>query len=142
MSINIMLPAEWRPRPPVHYQIMAVPVYRAKGSCLLYSFEDQEIYHDRSSNEMQWSDLKIGHRGGSPGKRYVNKGDVSFLIMVQKWSSIMHMWTYSVCVMTWPNGNIFRVTGPLCGEFTGPGEFPTQRPVTRSFDVFFWSASE
>ena len=31
----------------------------------------------------------------------------------------------------------FLVTGPLCGEFTGPGEFPTQRPVTRSFDVFF-----
>ena len=25
----------------------------------------------------------------------------------------------------------------LSGEFTGPGEFPTQRPVTRSFDVFF-----
>ena len=39
--------------------------------------------------------------------------------------------------MTSSNGNIFRVTGPLCGEFTGSGEFPTQRPVTRSFDVFF-----
>ena len=39
--------------------------------------------------------------------------------------------------MTSSNGNIFRVTGPLCGDFTGPGEFPTQRPVTRSFDVFF-----
>ena len=39
--------------------------------------------------------------------------------------------------MTSSNGNIFRVAGPLCGEFTGPGEFPTQRPVTRSFDVFF-----
>ena len=39
--------------------------------------------------------------------------------------------------MTSSNGNIFRVTGPLCGEFTGHGEFPTQRPVTRSFDVFF-----
>ena len=39
--------------------------------------------------------------------------------------------------MTSSNGNIFRVTGPLCGEFTGPGEFRTQRPVTRSFDVFF-----
>ena len=35
------------------------------------------------------------------------------------------------------NGNIFSVTGHLCGEFTGPGEFPAQRPVTRSFDVFF-----
>ena len=40
-------------------------------------------------------------------------------------------------MMTSSNGNIFRVTGPLCGEFTGPGEFPTQRPVTRSFDVLF-----
>ena len=32
---------------------------------------------------------------------------------------------------------LFRVTGPLCGEFTGPAEFPAQRPVTRSFDAFF-----
>ena len=32
---------------------------------------------------------------------------------------------------------LFRVTGPLCGEFTVPGEFPSQRPVTQSFDVFF-----
>ena len=38
-------------------------------------------------------------------------------------------------MMTSSNGNIFRVTGPLCGEFSG--EFPAQRPVTRSFDVFF-----
>ena len=40
-------------------------------------------------------------------------------------------------MMTSSNGNIFRVTGPLCGKFTGPGEFPTQRPVTRSFVVSF-----
>ena len=40
-------------------------------------------------------------------------------------------------MMTSSNGNNFRLTGSLCGEFTGPGEFPTQRPVTRSFDVFF-----
>ena len=43
----------------------------------------------------------------------------------------------SQSMMTSSNGNIFRVTGHLCGEFTGPGEFPTQRPVTRSFDVYF-----
>ena len=40
-------------------------------------------------------------------------------------------------MMTSSNENIYRVTGHLCGEFTGPGEFPTQRPVTRSFDVYF-----
>ena len=36
-----------------------------------------------------------------------------------------------VTMMTSSNGNILRVTGHLCGEF------PAQRPVTRSFDVFF-----
>ena len=40
-------------------------------------------------------------------------------------------------MMTSSNGNIFRVTGHLCGEFTGPGEFPAQRPVTRNIDVPF-----
>ena len=50
--------------------------------------------------------------------------------------SISHHYT-AVSMMTSSNGNIFRVTDPLCGEFTGPGEFPAQRPVTRGFDVFF-----
>ena len=45
--------------------------------------------------------------------------------------------TQQTSMMTSSNGNIFRVTGPLCGEFTGPGDFPTQRPVTGSFYVFF-----
>ena len=58
---------------------------------------------------------------------------------------VSHVYSYNIGtiskltenMMTSSNGNIFRVTGPLCGEITGPGEFPTQRPVTRSFDVFF-----
>ena len=37
--------------------------------------------------------------------------------------------------MTSSNGNIFRVTGHLCGEFTGQRWIP--RPVTPSFDIFF-----
>ena len=45
--------------------------------------------------------------------------------------------TPRIIMMTSSNENIFRVTGHLCWEFTGPGEFPAQRPVTRSFDVFF-----
>ena len=46
-------------------------------------------------------------------------------------------WCGTMGMMMSSNGNIFRITGPLCGEFTGPGEFPAQKPVTRSFDVFF-----
>ena len=44
--------------------------------------------------------------------------------------SIMHQWQYAVCMMTSSNGNISALLA-----FTG--EFPAQRPVTRSFDVFF-----
>ena len=40
-------------------------------------------------------------------------------------------------MMTSPNGNIFRVTGPLWGKSTGHRWIPSHRPVTRSFDVFF-----
>ena len=40
-------------------------------------------------------------------------------------------------MMTSSNGNIFRVTGHLCGEFTGQRWIPAQRPVTRCFAVFF-----
>ena len=52
----------------------------------------------------------------------------------------MSLWCFHqnrVGMMTSWNGNIFLVTGPLCGEFTGTGEFPAQRPVTWSFDVSF-----
>ena len=35
------------------------------------------------------------------------------------------------------SSNIFRVTGHLCGVSQVTGEFPAQRPVTRSFDIFF-----
>ena len=37
--------------------------------------------------------------------------------------------------MTSSNGSIFRVTDPLCGEFTSHVWIPHTKPVTRSFDV-------
>ena len=40
-------------------------------------------------------------------------------------------------MMTSSNGNIFLVTGHLCGDSPVTGEFPAQKSVTRSFDIFF-----
>ena len=39
-------------------------------------------------------------------------------------------------MLTSSNENIFRVTGHLCGEFTGDQWVPPQRPMTPSFDIF------
>ena len=50
------------------------------------------------------------------------------------WSRKKHL-IISKLMMT--SSNIFRVTGLCAGNLSVPGEFPTQRPVTRSFDVFF-----
>ena len=43
----------------------------------------------------------------------------------------------SLLMMTSSNGNIFRVTALCAGNSSVTGEFPTQRLVMRSFDVFF-----
>ena len=51
--------------------------------------------------------------------------------------SSRHISSYPSSMMTSSNGNIFRVTGLSAGNSPVPGEFPTQRPVTRSFDVYY-----
>ena len=48
-----------------------------------------------------------------------------------------HFTLVSCVVMTTSNGNIFRVTGLCAGNSPVTGEFPAQRPVPRSFEVFF-----
>ena len=56
--------------------------------------------------------------------------------MNTKVHSASKLWIRIYVMMTPSNGNIFCVTGPLCGE--SPVNSPHwQRPVTRSFDVFF-----
>ena len=45
-------------------------------------------------------------------------------------------------MMTSSNGNIFRVTGNLCGEFTGPRWIPRTKASDAELWCFLWSASE
>ena len=48
----------------------------------------------------------------------------------------------SYTMMTSSNGNIFRVTGPLCGEFTGHRWIPLKKANDAALWCFLWSASE
>ena len=70
---------------------------------------------------------KTSHKGVYPPAQ---RNTLAYVLIFEKkiTNNLSHMMTSS-------NGNIFKVTGHLCGEFTG--EFPPQRPVTRSFDVLF-----
>ena len=45
-------------------------------------------------------------------------------------------------LMTSSNGNIFRVTGPFCGEFTGDRWIPHTKASDAGLRCFLWSAPE
>ena len=45
-------------------------------------------------------------------------------------------------VIKWKNWNIFRVTGYLCGEFTGPRWIPHTKASNVEFWCFLWSVFE
>ena len=48
----------------------------------------------------------------------------------------------STTMMTSSNGNIFRITGHLCGEFTGLRWIPRTKASDAELCCFIWSASE
>ena len=49
---------------------------------------------------------------------------------------------HSTFMMTSSNGNIFRVIGPLCGEFTGHRGIPLTKASDAELWCFLWSAPE
>ena len=61
--------------------------------------------------------------------RYVRKSKCIFLLNTQ-------------IMMTSSNGNIFHVTGHLCGEFTGHRWIPRTKASDAELWCFLWSASE
>ena len=49
----------------------------------------------------------------------IEKGVSTSSILIQRYPNILHNIPNTFRMMTSSNGNIFRVTGHLCGEFTG-----------------------
>ena len=64
-------------------------------------------------------------------KRFVNKNN----------STTVAGCVYSL-MMTSTNGNIFSVTGPLCGEFTGHRGIPLSKTSDAELWCFLWSEPE
>ena len=60
------------------------------------------------------------------------------------WYCLFHLTTRKAAmlqfIMSSSNGNIFRVTGPLCGEFTGRRRIPRSKASDAELWCFLWSA--
>ena len=59
---------------------------------------------------------------------------IFFTLQCQNTLSCINIWDAEHNTMTSSNGNIFRVTGHLCGEFTGPRWIPH----TKASDAELW----
>ena len=79
------------------------------------------------------SELRINAHSGNPVSGNKCTGQLLAMLM-RPWARVNS--SLLLFMMTSSNGNIFRVTGPLCGNSPITGEFPAQRPVARSFDDF------
>ena len=76
-------------------------------------------------------------RGQNKGTGWMSGSTLLIYLRMIDRLVLRSVYTSTGCMMTSSNGNIFRVTGPLCRNSSVTGEFPPQRPVTRSFDIFF-----
>ena len=67
---------------------------------------------------------------------------IFFDILGSVFSCLTTLVQYQLVMITSPNGNIFRVTGPLCGEFTGDRWIPPTKESDAELWCFLWSALE
>ena len=81
--------------------------------------------------------LVLGHRGEDG----CSEKDVFFSLTLVQSAVIKDSETQANSMMTSSNGNIFRVTGHLCGEFTGHRWIPRTKASDAEF-CFLWSAPE
>ena len=81
--------------------------------------------------------------------RQFSSKTIKVMISSAKWRAlglgpILLMATFNshamMCMMTSSNGNIFRVTGPLCREFTGQRWIPCTKASATELWCFLWSA--
>ena len=88
--------------------------------------------------------LALGQSYDCPSASEVTLKDMGKIYQYQP--TTKHNKTWTVCMihgmMTSSNGNIFRVTGHLCGEFTGHQWIPHTKASDTELWCFLWSLPE
>ena len=74
------------------------------------------------------------HNGNTTSKIMIP----SFILRISVLDIVMYYINASGPMMTSSNGNIFRVTGPLCGEFTGDRWIPHTKASDAELWCFLW----
>ena len=70
---------------------------------------------------------------------YLHLGKVG---LISSSDNMYYKYAYGFVMMTSSSGNMFRVTGTLCGEFTGHRWIPLTKASDAELWCFLWSAPE
>ena len=92
-----------------------------------------------------WAELKqLGHHCFIPSQQVGVKPSPKSVLPYHswEWKSGHDEISQNLDMMKSSNGNIFRVTGPLCREFTGHGWIPLTKASTAELWCFLLSAPE
>ena len=114
--------------------------------CITFSWNSAKRWPSRSDlNLVYWKYVDACHH---------NKHFDEILVTIQEVfmftascaannDDLVKLTTLHFCfIMTSSNGNIFRATGPLCGEFTGDRWIPHTKASNAVLWCFLWSVSE
>ena len=98
----------WPPKPP----LVLIEYFHRTCDISAHIYSQVYTLHALNSSRVGWNDTQYtGHLDHCKKVRFMEKHDDVI--------------------------NILRVTGPLYGDPPVTGEFPSQRLVTRSFEIFF-----
>ena len=88
-----------------------------------------------------WTNGWLSSRDAGDLRRHCAHYDVTVMTSSCdiRWQRLSVLWQP---MMTPSSGNIFRVTGHLCGEFTGPRWIPRTKASDAELWCSLWSASE
>ena len=106
---------------------------------LIIYFNFKRIYYGIKSYKYHWASVPFQMI------LYLRKAILnSIWCIIQKWwsSADTQIWNSQQHIMTSSNGNIFRVTGYLCGEFTGHRWIPRTKASDAELWCFLWYAPE
>ena len=109
----------------------------------LGNFTRLQISYDvyRGSNWIRF----IGRHGIDPQNRNITSPaseEIRWHLCLELCQTVIFCDGISTGIMTSSNGNIFRVTGHLCGEFTGPRWIPRTKASDAELWRFLWCTSE
>ena len=125
-----------------YFQLIKAILKYTASHIYLKKIQNPEIY---SPLQLRWLILKTWLWWIEATREELTLGSGSFSAMqamidtteTLKSNSTLHQ---NIYVITSSKGNIFRVTGPLCGEFTGHRWIPHTKASDAELWCFLWSA--